>query len=309
MRILSLLPSATEIVCGLGLKDDLVGITHECDYPPGIEREKPVVIESCLGPEGKKLAPGEIDRRINEKLQRGEGVYRMRPGLLEQTKPELIITQGLCDVCAVPQYSVVEAIRGIKGFNPNVLSLDPTDLTGILADIRRVGEATGAIDAAGEIVEKLEERIGEVAGRTRSLKESERPRVACIEWLDPIFTGGHWVPEMVELAGGREVLEKAGERSRRIEWQAVVDAKPDVIVVTPCGYDIPQARAQMNLLTGRPGWSELPAVMNKRVFIVEANAYFSRPGPRIVDGLEQLVQMIHPQLFPAAKPAWERFDT
>ncbi|MCW8130381.1 MAG: cobalamin-binding protein [Planctomycetota bacterium] len=308
MRILSLLPSATEIVCSLGLKDDLVGITHECDYPPGIETEKPIVIESCLGPEGKHLPPGEIDRRINETLQRGEGVYRIRPGLLEETRPELIITQGLCDVCAVPRFSVVEAVRSIKGFNPNVLSLDPTDLTGILADIRRVGEATGAIDASGDLVEKLEERVGEVAGRTRALGAAQRPGVACIEWPDPIFTGGHWVPEMVELAGGRDVLEKVGERSRRIDWQVVLDAKPEFIVVMPCGYNCAEARAQMHLLTARPGWRDLPAVKNQRVYIVEANAYFSRSGPRVVDGLEQLAQILHPGLFPCASPAWERYE-
>lgn len=308
MRILSLLPSATEIVCSLGLKDELVGITHECDYPPGIEKEKPVVIESCLGPEGKHLPPGEIDKRINETLQRGEGVYRIRPGLLEETQPELIITQGLCDVCAVPRFSVVEAIRSIKGFNPNVLSLDPTDLTGILADIRRVGEATGAIDAAGNLVEKLEERVGEVAGGTRGLSDERRPAVACIEWPDPIFTGGHWVPEMVELAGGRDVLERVGERSRRIDWQVVLDAQPECIVVMPCGYTCAEARTQMNLLTARKGWRDLPAVKNKCVYLVEANSYFSRSGPRIVDGLEQLAQILHPDLFPCEKATWERYE-
>lgn len=307
MRILSLLPSATEIVCSLGLKDELVGITHECDYPPGIEHEKPVVIESCLGPDGKNLPPGEIDRRIVETLRRGEGVYRIREGLLESTRPELIITQGICDVCAVPRFSVLEAVQKLKGFSPQVLSLDPTDLTGILADIRRVGEATGAIDAAGDLVEKLEERIGEVAGKTRDLPAEKRPRVACIEWTDPIFTGGHWVPEMVELAGGVDVLQQAGERSLRKEWQQVLDARPEYIVVMPCGYDRAKARAEMELLTQRPGWHELPAVQAGRVYIVEANAYFSRSGPRIVDGLEQLAQILHPGLFPWMHPEWEQY--
>ena len=307
MRILSLLPSATEIVCALGLKDDLAGITHECDYPPGIEREKPIVIESCLGPEGKHLPPGEIDRRITESLRRGEGVYRFKDGALERAQPELIITQGLCDVCAVPGHAVVEAVRKVKSLNPNILSLDPTDLTGILADIRRVGEATGAIDAAGELVEKLEERIGEVAGRTSGLPKEQRPRVACIEWLDPIFSGGHWVPEMVELAGGVDVLQKVGERSQRKDWQQVLDARPEAVVVMPCGYGIAKTKSEMSLLTQRPGWKDLPAVRTGRLYLVEANAYFSRPGPRSVDGLEQLAQILHPELFPCAVPAWEKW--
>jgi len=306
VRILSLLPSATEIACALGLKDDLVGITHECDYPVGIEREKPVVIESCLGPDGKHLPPDEIDRRITAALQRGEGVYRIKTGLLESTRPELILTQGLCDVCAVPRLSVLEAVRNLKTLSPNILSLDPTDLTGILADIRRVGEATGAIDAAGDLVASLEERIGAVAFKTRDLPKVRYPRVACIEWTAPIFTGGHWVPEMVELAGGNDVLQKAGERSLRKEWDVVLDARPEVIVVMPCGYDIAKTRAEMGLLTQRPGWHELPAVKSGRVYLVDANAYFSRSGPRIVDGLEQLAQMLHPELFPCAQPAWER---
>ncbi|HYG75111.1 MAG TPA: cobalamin-binding protein [Planctomycetota bacterium] len=306
MRIVSLLPSATEIVYALDLQDELVGITHECDYPPGVE-SKPVLIESCLGDEKDKLSPGEIDRRIRETVQKGEGVYRFKPGALEQAKPELVITQGLCDVCAVPHSFVINEIRKAK-LQPQLISLDPQDLTGILTDIRRVGEMTGRIDKAGEVVDALEERVGEVAGRTRDLPSSRRPRVAVIEWTDPLYAAGHWVPEMIELAGGVDVLAKAGEPSRTVEWDAVLKAQPEILILAPCGYDLQRARGELKTLQSRPDYATLPAVKNGRVFIMNATATLSRPGPRIVDGLEDLAQIIHPEIFmvPAGGARWEK---
>ncbi|GMV82627.1 MAG: ABC transporter substrate-binding protein [Planctomycetota bacterium] len=295
MRILSLLPSATEIVCLLGLREQLVGITHECDYPPGIELEKAVVIESCLGAEGKNLPPGEIDRRIRETLARGEGVYRFKPGLLEALRPELVLTQGLCDVCAVPREHVLHSVQALRP-SPEVLSLDPTCLAEILEDLRRVGAAAGAGAEAERIAAGLQARIDRVAARTKGLPEAARPRVACLEWLDPIFYAGHWVPEQVALAGGVDVLAKAGEVSRRIEWDAVVAARPEAIFVMPCGYDEAKARGELGLLEARPGWRELPAVRAGRVHVLDANAHFSRPGPRVVDGLEELSRILHPKL-------------
>jgi iron complex transport system substrate-binding protein len=304
MRIVSLLPSATEIVCALDLQDDLVGITHECDYPPAV-KSKTVMIESCLGPDSHKMSAADIEKKIRETVQKGEGVYRFKTGTLESAKPELIITQGLCDVCAVPQHFVVSEVRKMK-LPPQIISLDPQDLTGIITDIRRVGEAAGCIDKAGEVCDALEERIGEVAGRTRDLLADKRPRVGVIEWTDPIYAAGHWVPEMIELAGGIDVLAKPGERSQIVDWDTVVATKPEILIVAPCGYDVAHARAELPNLTKRRGWNDIPAVKSGRVYVMDANATLSRPGPRIVDGLEQLAQMIHPEIFAAAKPAWEK---
>jgi len=305
MRIISLLPSSTEIVYALGLQDELVGVSHECDYPPEA-RSKTVLIESVLGDE-KHLPPGEIDKKIRETVRAGQSVYRFKPGALEQARPELIITQGICDVCAIPYQFVVEAVRKIKGLDPQLISLDPQDLTGILTDIRRVGEATGTVDKAGEVVDALEERVGEVAGRARAIAPDKRVRVAVIEWTDPLYAAGHWVPEMIELAGGIDVLAKTGEPSRVVEWDKVRAANPEVIVLAPCGYDIEMARAELKNLSSRPGWNEIAAVKNGRVYLMNATATLSRPGPRIVDGLEDLAQLMHPDVFPVTgKPRWEK---
>jgi len=306
MRILSLLPSATEIAFALGLEDEIVGVTHECDYPVGA-KSKPVIIEPALG-DTSKLSPKEIDTRLHELMQRGESAYRFKAGAFASAKPDLIITQGLCDVCAVPKHFVVQEIRKAK-IEPQILSLDPEDLTGILTDIRRVGEITNKVERAGEIVDGLEERVGEVAGRTRGLPAAKRPKVAVLEWIDPTYFAGHWVPEMIELAGGHDALAQAGERSRAIEWSGLVAAAPDVIIVAPCGFDVAAARRQAQELKSRANWSHIPAVKNGRVFLMDANATLSRSGPRIVDGLEELAQIIQPELFPApAKPRWERFE-
>lgn len=304
MRIVSLLPSATEMVCALGLTDDLVGITHECDYPESV-KTKPVLIESCLGPDYHKMSPGEIDKRIRESLQKGEGTYRFKAGGLETAKPDVVLTQGLCDVCAVPHSFVVKEISRLK-LDPILISLDPQDLSGIITDIRRVGEATGRIDEAGELCDRLEERIGEVAGRTREIAPESRPRVAIIEWTDPIFAAGHWVPEMVELAGGVDCLAPAGEPSQVVAWEKVRAAMPDVIILSPCGYDLLKAQSELPLLQKLPGWAELPAVKNGKVFVLDANATLSRSGPRIVDGLEAMAQIIRPDLFPtpSSHPLW-----
>lgn len=295
MRIVSLLPSATEIVYALGLGDSLVGVTHECDFPADA-KTKPVLVESMLPNEGKDLAPGEVDARIVEAVCAGQPVYRFKPGALEAAKPDIILTQGLCDVCAVPYQFVVAEVRKLKG-NPQLMSLDPQDLTGILTDIRRVGELCGRVDEAGEIVDRLEERVGEVAGPTRELPHEQRPRVAVIEWTDPIYAGGHWVPELVELAGGIDVLGVAGEPSRKVEWQAVLDAEPEIVIVAPCGYDIPRAKAELPRLQVRPGWNELPAVRAGKVFYLDANATLSRPGPRMVDALEDIAQIVQSGIF------------
>ena len=295
MRIVSLLPSATEIVYLLGLQDDLVGVSHECDYPPEA-KSKPVLIESILGAEAHNLSAREIDENIRAAVRAGKSVYRFKPGALQQARPDVILTQGLCDVCAIPHNFVVQEAKGLRP-EPQLISLDPLDLSGILTDIRRVGEATGVIDRAGEIVDGLEERIGEIAGRTRDLPAAKRPRVAILEWTDPIYTAGHWAPEMVELAGGHDVLAKPSEPSRAIEWDTIVKAQPEVLIVAPCGYNQEQAAKAIDELKTLPGWANLPAVKSDRVHAFDANAHLSRPGPRIVDGLEALARIVQPGLF------------
>lgn len=306
MRIVSLLPSSTEIVYALGLQDSLVGVTHECDYPPEV-RSKPVLVESVLPNDGKDLQPGEVDATISEMVRSGAPVYRFKAGALETAKPDIVLTQGLCDVCAIPYQFVISELRKLRG-NPEVMSLDPQDLTGILTDIRRVGELCGKVDEAGAIVDRLEERVGEVAGPARELPADKRPRVAVIEWSDPIYAGGHWVPEMVELAGGIDVLGAAGEPSRVVEWKTVLDARPEVIIIAPCGYDIPRAKSELPRLQARAGWNDLPAVKSGRIYYLDANATLSRPGPRMVDALEDMAQIFHPDLFPVAESArrWSR---
>jgi iron complex transport system substrate-binding protein len=303
MHIVSLLPSATEIIYRLELQDQLVGVTHECDFPPEA-RSKPVLIESRIDPHG--LSSAQIDAAVRELVQKGESVYRFKPGVLEQAKPDLIITQGLCEVCAIASHYVVAAAKTLRP-EPQLLSLDPQDLTGILTDIRRVGESTGAVDKAGEVVDALEERVGEVAGRAREIPDSKRRRVAVIEWTDPIYSAGHWVPEMIELAGGRDVLAKAGEPSTAIKWEQVVAAAPEILIVAPCGCCVTRAKKEIESLKQRPGWSQIPAVKAGRIYAMDANATLSRPGPRIVDGLEQLAQIIQPDLFEvsSAGARWE----
>ena len=296
MRIVSLLPSATEIVYARGLQDQLVVITHECDYPDDA-RTKPVLVESVFPNDCKDMPPGQVDAEIGAAIRLGQPVYRFKPGAFETARPDVILAQGLCDVCAVPYRVVVEAIRGAK-LNPQVLSLDPTDLTGILTDIRRVGEICGRIDEAGAVVDKLEERVGEIAGPTRELSAAQSPRVAVIEWTDPLYCGGHWTPELVELAGGRDMLGTACEPSRTVTFEEVQAAQPEVIVIAPCGYDLARAKAALPALQARPGWAQLPAVQAGRVYFMDANATLSRPGPRMVDALEDLAQMLQPDLFP-----------
>lgn len=290
MRICSLLPGATEVVAALGLSDDLVAISHECDYPPEI-RPKPVVIKSAVDPQ--KTSSPAIDRQVREAIRNGEGLYRIDESLLNSVSPDLIITQSLCDVCAVTPTEVQRALAGLAR-KPRILSLDPTDLNGMLRDIETIGSATGRDARARRLVQGLQDRIARVQ---RLVQEEPRRRAACIEWLEPLYCAGHWVPEMVHLAGGKDLLASAGAPSVRIAWEQVVVAAPDVLVLMPCGFSIDRTCSESDLLTSRPGWSDLPAVRNKAVYAVEGAAYFNRSGPRLVDGIELLAALLHPRRF------------
>lgn len=287
MQICSLLPGATEIAFALGLGDQIVGVTHECDYPPEA-RQKPVVVKSAI--DSARMSTAEIDRKVAELLQAGNGLYAIDEQAFVAANPDVILTQGLCEVCALDYHAVVKA-ASLLPRRPTILSLNPQSLSDLLDDIARVGEATQRHAAAQTLVSDLRRRIEQVGGR----EPENRPRVACIEWFEPIYVAGHWVPEMVGLAGGFDVLGRQGEPSTKIDWQKVLDAQPDVILLMPCGFDVRRTAKEATPLRALPGWKDLPAVRNGNLFALNGNAYFSRPGPRLVNGLEILARIIHPE--------------
>ena len=286
MRICSLLPGATEIVFALGLGDDLTGVTHECDYPPQA-KEKSVVVNSNIDP--KRMTSGEIDRKVSEILQGGNNLYTLDEEALVESAPDLILTQSLCDVCAL-DYNIVAKAADSLARKPEIISLNPHCLADVFNDILRVGAATQRLLVAQALVRDLQARVDRVAYPA----PNHRPRVVCLEWFDPLYVAGHWVPEIVALAGAEDALARAGEPSRRVEWQDIVDAKPEVILLMPCGFDVRRTAREATPLRGLPGWNELPAVKTSNVFALNGSAYFSRPGPRLVNGLEILAQLIHP---------------
>jgi len=287
MRICSLLPGATEIAYLLGLGDQIVGVTHECDYPHEA-KQKPVVVRSVI--DSSQLSCPEIDRRVGELLQAGRGLYSIDEAAFLASDPDVILTQGLCDVCALDYDDVVKAAQRLPRM-PAILSLNPHSLSNVLEDISRVGAATGRETAAEALVQDLRRRIDEVG-----IREPEyRPRVVCLEWFEPLYVAGHWVPELVTLAGGFDPLGRKGEPSFKIEWQSVLDAKPDVILLMPCGFDVRRAVKESTPLRNLNGWNDLPAVKTGNVYALNGSAYFSRPGPRLVNGLEILARIIRPE--------------
>jgi len=286
MRICSLLPGATEIAFALGLGDQVVGVSHECDYPPEA-REKPILVHSAI--DARRMSSGEIDRKVGELLQTGKGLYHIDEQALRAAAPDLILTQGLCEVCALDYSEVVKAAASLPR-RPNILSLNPHSLSELLDDIRRVGAATGRSSAAATLASQLGRRIEQVGCR----EPDRRPRVVCLEWFEPLYSAGHWAPELVALAGGVDMLGRRGEPSARVEWRQVVEASPDVILLMPCGFDVRRTVKEAAPLRALPGWNDLPAVKQGGVFALNGNAYFSRPGPRLVTGLEILARLIHP---------------
>lgn len=293
MRIVSLLPSATEIVCSLGLDGELVGVTHECDHPPFV-RALPKVTRTLLPYDASS---DRIDALVREQLTAGHALYHLDMDVLGALEPDLIVTQALCDVCAVAEAEVLEAACRLPG-NPPVVNLEPMTLAEVLGAIEAVGAATGRADRAAVVVRGLKARVDAVAARTASIPASERPRVAFLEWIDPLFNGGHWTPELIALAGGVDVLGSPEAPSRTITWEAVRGAGPDVIFVACCGFTTERALEDLPLLQGRDGWDDLPAVREGRVYFSDGNAFFSRPGPRIVDSLEVLAAALHPAVHP-----------
>lgn len=292
MRIVSLLPAATEICFALGLGEDVVGVSPECDFPQAV-RKKPIVSHALLPYEG--TTSGETSRMVGERLVSGDALYQVDESALRSSEPDLILTQGLCEVCA-PTLGDVEDVARRLPWTPAIESLDPHRLEDMLQDILRVGRACRIEGRAEEVVGALRERIDRVTDRASMTLA--RPRTLCLEWLDPLFLGGHWVPEMVSLAGGIDVLGKMGEKSRRLAPDEVVRASPDVAVLMPCGFDLDRTRKEASVVTGTTWWTNLPAARADRVWIVDGSSYFNRPGPRLVDGLEILAHIQQPDLFP-----------
>lgn len=303
MRIATLLPSATEIVCALGLAKDIVGITHECDFPPEI-RGRPLIVRGRI--DAARLSSAEIDAEVGAALAAGDGLYQIDQDALRAVRPDLLITQDLCDVCALPATGVDTVIAGLA-HPPRILRLHPHTLTDILNDIIAVGSATGRGVEARRLVAGLEERLARVEAAVRGRL---RPKVLCMEWLDPPFCGGHWMPEIVERAGGREVVAVAGRPSFQVEWRLIAAARPDVVVLVVCGFDVARTRQEAARLAARAEWRELPAARSGRVYATDASSYFSRSGPRIVDGLEILAAILHPDAatWPTPPGSWAPLD-
>jgi iron complex transport system substrate-binding protein len=279
MRIVSLLPSATEIICLLGLEDQLVGVTHECDYPESV-RGLPKVTRTLIPTDATSA---EIDRLVQERLRGKRALYTLDLPALERLRPELIVTQALCDVCAVAEEEVRAAACTLPGL-PRVINLEPETLSQVFDAVRQVAEAAGVPERGDEAVGRLQARVDAVVARART--RTHRPRVALLEWLDPPFSSGHWSPELVRLAGGVEVLGREGEKSRKLRWDEVIAAAPEVVMIACCGFSVERTMEDMGLLDAVPGWADLPAVRKGRVSVVDGSAYFSRPGPRLVESLE-----------------------
>ena len=303
-RIVSFLPSATEMACALGLSDQLVGITHECDYPPSV-KEKPVVVSSAISM--ATMTQAEIDSIVSERMRNGQSLCQVDEKLLQELAPDLILTQDLCQVCAPSGNEVTQALTALPK-KPEILWLTPKSLAQIAENLRELGEATGRLEKAEELIANGRAILDHVAERARAA--STRPRVFCMEWIDPVYCSGHWVPEMVSIAGGVDHLGHEGSDSVRVPWEDVLAWKPEVLVIMPCGFNLHQVLELTPKLCERSGWHELPAVQQGRVYAVDASSYFARPGPRVVEGTELLAHIIHPDIFPWAGPAdaYSRLD-
>jgi iron complex transport system substrate-binding protein len=287
LRVASLLPSATEMVHFAGAGETLVGVTHECDYPPGVEK-LPKLTSSRID---HSMTSAEIDAAIGTHLTDTGSIYALDADLLAELSPDLILTQGLCDVCAVSMSLVEEAASALES-TPEILSLNPASLSDVLEDAARIGGALGHGKETSEKVAALKNRLARVEDAVAGLP---RPRVGCIEWLDPPFSAGHWVPEMVRLAGGEELFAGAGEPSARLTWEEVSEAAPEVLILMPCGFGVDRTIHEARALPEVSGWGELPAVKSGRVWAVDANSYFSRPAPRLVEGVEISARILHPE--------------
>jgi iron complex transport system substrate-binding protein len=291
LRIVSLIASATEIVCALGFESQLVGRSHECDFPASI-KDLPVCTSPKFQVEGLSY---EIDQRVKAILQEALSVYRVAAESLEQLRPTHIITQSQCEVCAVSLKDVEQALCQFTSSQPVIVSLEPNALADVWTDIERVARALGAPDHGERVVAEMRGRMNDIVVRARST--DSRPTVACIEWIEPLMAAGNWMPELVEMAGGINLFGEAGKHSPWMSWEDLVAKDPDIIFISPCGFDIQRTLAETNLLSDKPQWKNLRAVKGNRVLVADGNQYFNRPGPRLVESLEILAESLHPELF------------
>ncbi|WP_166820449.1 cobalamin-binding protein [Thalassoroseus pseudoceratinae] len=286
-RIVSLIPSATEIVCALGLEDQLVGRSHECDFPASIA-QLPVCSRSRVDPSASSR---EIDRQVKSVLRDAISIYEVDTQTLDELEPTLIITQAQCDVCAVSLNDVERAVGEFVRSSPRIISLSPMGLPDVWNDVFAVAKATNVPERGRELATNLQSRLTDLRNRTQSIVV--RPSIACLEWMDPLMAAGNWVPELVEIAGGRNCLGKAGEHSPWMNWDDLLAADPDVIVIMPCGFDIARVQTELLTLTECDEWSRLRAVQTGRVYLTDGNQYFNRPGPRLVESAEILAEILH----------------
>ncbi|QEF99186.1 corrinoid ABC transporter substrate-binding protein [Stieleria maiorica] len=291
MRIVSLLPSATEIICAIGLRDQLVGVSHECDYPASVS-ELPKVTRTIIPDD---VSSGQIDALVREQVRTQQALYRLDVPLVRSLEPDLIVTQALCNVCAVSKHDVDQALCSLAN-RAQVINLEPTCLGDVFDCIGRVAAAAGCESDGATCVDRLKTRVQAVADRSQNIRR--QPAVMLLEWIDPPFSAGHWNPELVALAGGRPVIGAAGERSQSVDWDRVVQADPDVIFIACCGFDVRRTLDDLPRLQSYPHWRTLRCVRAGRVYVVDGSAYFNRPGPRLVDSLEILSHTLHPEVHP-----------
>ncbi|MBC5797306.1 cobalamin-binding protein [Anabaena aphanizomenioides LEGE 00250] len=291
IKIVSLIPSATEIAATLGLQNAIVGRSHECDYPPEISH-LPVCTQARLN---GKAPSNSIHDQVNKIVQSALSIYNIKLDVLEKLQPTHILTQAQCDVCAVSLPEVEKAVTQLTHSSPQIISLQPNTLRDVWGDIERIGQTFG-VDSV-KILENLEARVKICNRKVQGLSVAEMPTVACIEWTDPVMTAANWIPELVNLAGGQTLFSVTGKPSALINWETLVATNPDVIIFMPCGFNLQRTQQEAKLLTQRPEWEKLHAVKTGRVFITDGNAYFNRPGPRLVDSVEILAEILHPEIF------------
>jgi iron complex transport system substrate-binding protein len=303
-RIISLLPAATEIVCALGLQQNLVGRSHECDYPEGVS-QLPVCSDANMD---HNLSSLEIDKRVKEILSDALSVYTVNREKIKELQPDVVITQAQCEVCAVSLTEVEQALENYLDKPAQIISLEPQKLNDIFTDIENVAAALGVAERGAILVEELQERVDIIKHKLKFAES--KPTVACIEWLEPMMVSGNWIPELVDIAGGASILAEAGKHSPYVEWVDIRLADPDIIVLMPCGFSIERTMKEVGILLEQSGFAELKAVKNNRVYIADGNQYFNRPGPRIVDSIEILAEIINPKqfIFGYEGNGWIKFD-
>ncbi|MBW4646981.1 MAG: cobalamin-binding protein [Goleter apudmare HA4340-LM2] len=291
MKIVSLIPSGTEILATLGLTHAIVGRSHECDYPPEIQH-----LPVCTAARLDSNAPsGEIHNSVNDILQSALSIYQIKTDVLERLQPTHIVTQDQCDVCAVSLQDVEKAVASLTHSSPEIISLQPNILKDVWTDIERVGQVFG-VDSV-QVLDNLEARVKICQRKVQGLSLNELPTVVCIEWTEPLMVGANWIPELVNLAGGQSLFCLTGQPSPHLQWETLIASNPDVIIFMPCGFDLQRTRQEAKLLTQRPEWEKLHATKAGRVYITDGNAYFNRPGPRLVDSLEILAEILHSDIF------------